>query len=197
MGYDFYMEGRFRFDKPLPQRVLDIFRGMRANFEPGRDWYREKLKVESICAEWCPWQYNEEENCLEPVEDIFQYSHNYWFIDWLCWIVEGLCIPNGLKLNGSGRWTDPGNERNETPEEAEGNGRLEIQDNTVIVNGTFFATDDWVFSVIDCNDLVMRMQGKSAKAKKKWEAAEKKRKLAANFRKTAVGKAKKRVGTKK
>ena len=157
MGYnEFAMYGSFKFDKSLPKNIIEIFKKMNENYELGSDWYKEQFKNQRIEAEWCPWKYNLEQNTLENM-NCFGLNHNYYFIDWLSWIIESVCIPNDIKLNGYGYWKDDNNSylRDIQPNRRHyGDGDFKVIDNYIKTHGTFFGSDDFKTSIKVTNKIV-------------------------------------------
>lgn len=160
MGYQFSLYGHFKFDKDLPEEVLALFTEMNKCFEQGSSWYKERFNNEHICAEWCPWCYDERANELTTLQYVDELDHNYWFPAWIAWIVESICIPNGLKLNGEGEWQDDDNfddreehrrDRNYLPD---GDGKFYVKDNFITTKGVFYGDDDWKKEVRRVNNIV-------------------------------------------
>lgn len=141
MGYNFDMYGEFKFNKEIPQQYKEILLKMNENEQMGKEWYREKFKNDNICAVWCPWKYNEEGNYLEPIDYVDECNHNYWFIDWLAWIIESICIPAGLTLNGEGNW-------------AQDTGHLSITDNKITTQGVFYGSNDYKKTIRRLNKIL-------------------------------------------
>ena len=142
MGYSFYMNGQLKFSKELPENVKAIFREMNNECELGRKWYRKNFQNRHICAEWCPWIYDEENNGLEVIDCVEEYSHNYWFLDWLVWIIESFCIPNGIEMNGKGHWED--------------GGKFTVAGNVIETQGHFDGSDDYKRSIRRLNRLLKK-----------------------------------------
>ena len=147
MGYDFNMYGKFKFDKKLPEKLIEIFREMNKNFECGKEWYQEKFNNKNIMAEWCPWVYNEKNNTLTNLPFVWELNHNYYFIDWLAWIIEFVCIPNDIKLNGEGEWEDDNHDKYWC-------GRIIIEDNHITLKGNFCGSDNYLHTVKRLNKML-------------------------------------------
>lgn len=160
MSYCFDMYGEFKFDKQLPSEIIKIFKDINEDCERGSEWFRDAFKNQNIVAEWCPWVYDEKKNTLHELPDASYLNNNYWFVDWLGWIIESICIPYSIKLNGEGYWHDDGNAElrdehfpceNFLPE---GDGKFFVEDNFIKVKGIFFGNDDWKKTVRRVNNIV-------------------------------------------
>ena len=155
MGYSFYMNGHLKFSKELPENVKAIFREMNNECELGRKWYRKNFQNRHICAEWCPWRYDESENALVPVDNISELSHNRYFIDWLAWIIESTCVPANSMVNGSCEWENADYDRDDC-------GSVVISDGIIKVNGRFLeAGHDYYAAYRRSNKLVKQMKEKT------------------------------------
>lgn len=164
MGYIFDMNnGECSFSGELPPKALAILRELSENWDVSAEkakeyggaqgYYNHLLGVGSVNAGWCPWALNQAEDGLCLVEGIDECCHNYWFIDWLCWIMQGVLMPNGVTLNGKGSWSDWCEEN--------ANGMFSIVNNIVRVKGEFLGCDDWQ-ETVKAHNLLVRSKRKTA-----------------------------------
>ena len=167
MGYNFDMSGTFKFDKKLPDNIVEMFKKMNDNNELGKAWYQDAFKNQRITAEWCPWIFDETYNELNAIRDSYAFNHNYYFIDWLSWIIESICLPNGIKLNGYGGWTDDSNWDYEGSGLPRGNGEITITDNYIKTRGTFYGSDDYKQTIKYTNNIVNPNAAVEERAKRK------------------------------
>lgn len=155
MSCEIDLDGKFKFSKELLEEFKKKLAELNKGFELGKDRYVEIFGNKRIYAEWCPWRYDESENALVPVDGIAELSHNRYFIDWLAWIIESICVPANSMLSGSCEWEN-------TDYDGDDCGSVVISDGIIKVNGRFLeAGHDYYAAYRRSNRLVKRMKEKT------------------------------------
>lgn len=155
MSSEIDLDGKLKFSRELPEEFKKKLAELNKGFELGKDRYAEIFGNKSICAEWCPWRYGESENALVPVDDVSELSHNRYFIDWLAWITESICVPANTMLNGSCEWAS-------IDYDGDDRGTVVISDGIIKVNGRFLeAGHDYYAAYRKSNKLVKQMKEKA------------------------------------
>ena len=127
MGYTTYFEGQFKTDKPVPQNVKDILKGlsttrrMKRNVGPeygveGEFYFGDEDILTANKADtniidfnrppktqpslWCDWELQDDDQTIE-----WNGSEKFYaYVEWIYYIINAVLKPNKIILNGKVEW---------------------------------------------------------------------------------------------
>ncbi len=142
MSYYTQFSGSFTTPSAIPLEVkaaIDSLYNDGGNDEATIKWPRGiRVPEGSAYSPWCI--VNSE---LKFVDDIGSHNHNYYYVEWLCQIIQHFLHPNGIKISGSVKW------QGDDPRD---HGEIRVKDNVVAIS---CASEDQADFIEQCNAEVL------------------------------------------